>query len=384
MSRSCSSYTWTSRRLIVNHTLRCTPVDYTRAWPSAAATVAVVVASTSEAVTMRLSQVLPSWDRHLLSRSGVALVMHHSLDQPPSFVAAKLHLQLSRCGVDLPTHDHHCACTHDGNQAILVRREFAAPAGLRTGEPSADLLRFRPKGFCSAHGMEYVIGTKSFVLQVLTLEVLEYFDFFAKVDVDVFVVQPVDIAAAMRRANAHWLHTFDVDSAKSPQCTGTLAEHLKPYLAGAGCSVTDAPAAHELAATPARAWPTFYSNFVAGWLGLWTSPQVLQYAQYWWAWPGGWRFRWTDQEFWAAALSVTGSWPRVLNLSGWRDSRFVHCDERAMRGRDPRCPELVRSNDPRLAAADGLKALTAGKTTGDLIRMHAQHALKGLGGTSTG
>jgi hypothetical protein len=328
-----------SRRRLPNSTFQCTPIDHARVWPDTAglAATAVVVVLSSSPTTKRLAQVLPSWDRFLLG-PRVALVAHVSPEQDRSMVSSVLGLQRApRCRLALPS-DHACSCTANGNPTIMVRRRVALPAGLSGQEGRLDV---RPKSFCSAHGMEYVVSTKAYTLPMLTLEALQHFDFFAKVDVDTFMLRPVDVAATMMSEGAHWLHTFDVTSAYSSRCSVTLQEHLTPYLIGAGCTARQTPSAHALAAVRG-AWPTFYSNFVAGWLGLFQAPQMLQYAQYWWSWPGGWRYRWSDQEFWGAALSVAEAWRRVVNLSGWRGQRFVHCDGRAtLHGLIPQCMLLL-------------------------------------------
>ena len=124
-----------------------------------------------------------------------------------------------------------------------------------------------------------MLGTKWYTLEMLRLEVLDAFDFFAKVDVDVFWLQAVDLAAVAAAQRAHWLHSFDVESAFSPRCSRTLHSLLPAYLEAAGCGE-----AHAAAAAARDPRTTFYSNFVMGWLGLFQSPQLLGFAQYWWSW----------------------------------------------------------------------------------------------------
>ena len=212
---------------------------------------------------------------------------------------------------------------------------------------------------------------------MLLLEALSHFDFFAKVDVDVYVTRPIEIASPMLRQRAHWLHTFDVQGAWSRGCSSTLHAHMQPYLAAAGCTTEDAPTAFALANRPG-AWPTFYTNFVAGWLGLFQSPQLLQFAQYWWSWPGGWRYRWSDQEFWTAALSVTDSWAHVVNHSEWRGTRFLHCDAHATRGYVPECQKLAQAASSATRLRGIIAATRDHLSTSDIVRMHSR-ALLGRG-----
>ena len=151
----CTARLAPDRRSQVNVTFRCAPIDYARAWPAASsATVAVVVALTSAVQTERLQQTLPSWDQHLLGPL-TALVAHFDLSQPVQAVAAQLALDWSpRCSLALPN-DYSCGCTRRSNPAILLQRPFQVPAVLSNVPAAAQL---RPRSFCSAHKMEYVLG----------------------------------------------------------------------------------------------------------------------------------------------------------------------------------------------------------------------------------
>ena len=71
--------------------------------------------------------------------------------------------------------------------------------------------------------------------------------------------------------------------------------------------------------------PIYYGNFLAMWLGVFQSPQALEFGQFWYDWPGGWRYRWVDQEFWPAALWLLGSSGKVVDGKSWRSTGFAHC-----------------------------------------------------------
>ena len=69
----------------------------------------------------------------------------------------------------------------------------------------------------------------------------------------------------------------------------------------------------------------YYGNFLGGWNGLFRSPQMLSYADFWFSWSGGWWHRWTDQQFWPHALYVTNATGGVISLEHHRRHRaFVH------------------------------------------------------------
>ena len=153
---------------------------------------------------------------------------------------------------------------------------------------------------------------------MLHLEALDYFDFFLKVDVDVRVWKPMHtvVAHTMHEHGAHFLHTMQrCDEPIS--CDASLNDSLVAYVSGAACPHTPSP---ELLTKRC----VYYANFIAGWLGLFQSPQMLQYSEAWWAWPGGWRYRWTDQQFWTYALWVTNM-SRIADMAVWRRRRwFTH------------------------------------------------------------
>ena len=178
---------------------------------------------------------------------------------------------------------------------------------------------------------------------------LDYFDFFVKLDVDIrfrFEFSRKQIADDMIRNNAVLLHTRELPFERSvPECrlTITLGESLTAYLKTSRCAALGSPTQVMLHRPPA-----YYSNFLAGWLGLFQSPQLLQFAEFWYFWPGSWRFRWcdclalhlscscrvtppmhaqhrTDQQFWTHALWLTNTSHLVSDRTEWRYLRhFKH------------------------------------------------------------
>ena len=127
----------------------------------------------------------------------------------------------------------------------------------------------------------------------------------------------VRVSEAMVTNDAYFLHTMVLPwdgypRINNPSCriTTTLGASLLAYLESARCDMLGRPSKKllrlcALRATPQyapcarserllapRSPPAFYTNFIAGWLGLFQSPQMLQFAEAWYFWPGSWRFRW--------------------------------------------------------------------------------------------
>lgn len=60
----------------------------------------------------------------------------------------------------------------------------------------------------------------------------------------------------------------------------------------------------------------FTSEFVGGWLGFFTSPELLLYGVMWNNFPGGmWQYRWGDQQFWKTAVGLFDDGAHVEDVS---------------------------------------------------------------------
>ena len=107
-------------------------------------------------------------------------------------------------------------------------------------------------------------------------------------------------AEAMALTGAVFAHTSRLSEADGEAaCAGTLDNATTAYLRAAGCAAVD-PKQYD-------GGMYYYSNLIGGWNGLFRSPQMRSYAQFWWNWDGGWLHRWSDQQFWAHALYVTNA-----------------------------------------------------------------------------
>jgi hypothetical protein len=60
----------------------------------------------------------------------------------------------------------------------------------------------------------------------------------------------------------------------------------------------------------------FTSIFVGGWMGFFTSPEVLQYGMLWNHYPSGmWVYRWGDQQFWKTAVGLFDDGSHIEDVS---------------------------------------------------------------------
>ena len=73
----------------------------------------------------------------------------------------------------------------------------------------------------------------------------------------------------------------------------------------------------------------FTSEFVGGWLGFFTAPEVLLYGLVWDSFPNGmWAYRWGDQQFWKSAVGLFDDGSHLEDVSYVRTAP-AHLDESA-------------------------------------------------------
>ena len=319
MTRHFPCPTLLHRRVQPTPSFQCTPFQRARKWPSAAngtATAAAVVL-TSPKYWKQLLNNLESWDEFLLS-SGA---------QVTSLIIQADHNRLARSDIvsGLANHSVRAApqclparlgrngqwtayLTSRGNLVLLLMRAIWVP---QIAVSLAQAARARPPGYARCHPRhraEYSVGTKWYGYEMLQLKALSYFDFVLKVDCDTAFGAPLrpTPAEAMLRHGAYYMHTGEV-FATSPSCDATVDEAAVAYMRSAECSAGLVKHEH------LKRRIQWGSCFVGSWLGLLQSPQVLAYAQFWWAWPGGWLHRWGDQELWPLMLDIVNESHRVVN-----------------------------------------------------------------------
>ena len=317
------------RRLRPIPSFRCTPFQRAREWPSTAsgtATAASVVL-TSPKYWRQLLTNLESWDAFLLSSGDqvtsliiqadrnvfartdiVDALANHSVRAAPQCLPARL----GRNG------KWTAYLTSRNHLVLLLVREIWVP---QVAVSLARAAQTRPSGYGGCHPRqmaEYSVGTKWYGYEMLVLEALSYFDFALKVDCDTAFGAPLrpTPAEAMLWHGAYYMHSGDV-FATNPSCDATVDQAAVAYMRSAECTTGLVPRPHLNRRIQWR------SCFVGGWLGLLQSPQALAYAQFWWAWPGGWLHRWGDQELWPLLLDIVNASHRIVNAANLRRASIL-------------------------------------------------------------
>ena len=313
------------RRLRPAPSFKCTPFQGARQWPSAAsgtATAASVVLTSPKYLQQllvnfenwdefllssgdQLTSLIIQADRNVLARSDLVRgLANRSVRAAPQCLPARL----GRSGGQWTAY-----LTSRGNLVLLLVRAIWVP---QIAVSLAQAARARPSGFSGCHPRqraEYSVGTKWYGYEMLVLEALSYFDFALKVDCDTAFRAPLRPTPAeiMVRHGAYYMHTGEV-FATNPSCDATVDHAAVAYMRSAECADGLVARQHLNRRIQWR------SCFVGGWLGLLQSPQALAYAQFWWAWPGGWLHRWGDQELWPLLLDIVNATHRVVNAGKLR------------------------------------------------------------------
>lgn len=321
-----------------NH--RCSPIQYARSWPSNftvrdAPMAASLLIATHDRVLVQFRAAFKTWDRFFLSAHTWLVVQVDS--SAARFTAADFAgaLGLSSRGF--------CRLPHSlaSSGRYEVWRTSKKNSVLMLDQPVALWPPFGKKSACARAipDGEYILGTKAYARALTDVEALDYFDYWIKADADISFHRHAPLLETMAHNGAHFAHT----AVKRDSRSATLHNCTNAYLRAACANTPGSPAPH---AMPREDF-SYFSNLVGGWLGLWQSPQMIQYLQHWWNWPTGWRAgstRWTDQQFWPNALWLAGAFEQqnnirssavVLDLEAWRgeggvkgahgaETRFFH------------------------------------------------------------
>ena len=306
------------------YSFACSPFQPARAWPKAQPEAAVVLGLSSRAYLHAVN--LTNWDELLLSSTTSLIVQADSTRMIIDDVIEAWALRrVTGCPLPeaLRRDGWHRLHTPRGHLVLLLMRPLAVPPHL--GSSLDDVSTRRPRGYTGCHPrhtLEYSAATKWYAHSALRLEALSYFDVMIKVDVDVILTvrQSPSAAELLVRQQAYWLHTASFKQVPAA-CDGGLAEVTRAFLKASACPPLPIADDRRLDHTH-----VFYSNYVAGWLGMLHSPQVLAHSEHWFAAAAGWYYRWGDQTFWTHALLVAGvPVERIIDRTTWRDERqFVH------------------------------------------------------------
>jgi hypothetical protein len=172
---------------------------------------------------------------------------------------------------------------------------------------------------------QYIAMNTWYTYHGLQLDLLDYFDYWLKIDYD--VVWSEDMTHDLRKlffdARALFIHTEIGHD--PPEMVKGVATVRNDFLAAerrrCGGRVYPRAVGQPFYEDPSS---TFYGNFIGGWLGFLTSPEVAAFGKLWNASPFIWKRRWGDQQFWCQALGLFHNGSRLLDLSHWRNRLFWH------------------------------------------------------------
>jgi len=176
----------------------------------------------------------------------------------------------------------------------------------------------------------YVKMTNWYAYHMLNLQILDFFDYAAKLDNDVSFVRPFptpNLPEMLARQQTMMMTTQRVwytDDNRIVQGTRMcleryMDEESKRCVRGAAPGAP-APAKKEPVwlkphgANSTILWEgnlnlTFRAHFCVFWLGLYAAPETKHMAKYWNDWHprGMWDYRWGDQQWWPRPVSVFGT-----------------------------------------------------------------------------
>ena len=135
----------------------------------------------------------------------------------------------------------------------------------------------RVLGICPPFSRDYVRGTTFYVRYMYNLPMVQLFPMWIKMDTDIWFIAkpPFDIFGQFleRQGSAVFFHTASMDD---PQCCFGLQQMVSDY-------VRQAKGRHACSSgLPVFEKKTdrYYSNFVGGRMDFWSSPEVLDFANY--------------------------------------------------------------------------------------------------------
>jgi|SaaInlV_125m_DNA_1040241.scaffolds.fasta_scaffold04232_4 hypothetical protein len=337
------------RRLQPAPSFQCTPFQRAREWPSAAigtATAASVVLTSPKYLHQLVANV-GSWDAYLLSSgdqtTSLIIQADRNVFARSDIVSGLANRSIRASPQCLPARlgrngQWTAYLTPRGNLVLLLVREIWVP---QITTSLAKAKSARPPKYTRCHPrqkVEYSVSTKWYGYEMLQLEALRYFDFALKVDCDTAFSAPLRSTPAeiMIQHGAYYMHTGEVFT-PNPWCDATVDEAAETYMRSAEC------ASGLIKRESLKRRIQWRSCFVGGWLGLLQSPQVLAYAQFWWAWPGGWLHRWGDQELWPLMLDIANASHRIVNAANLRHSLASGCGYVRPNARELRLHPLIKT-----------------------------------------
>jgi hypothetical protein len=235
--------------------------------------------------------------------------------------------------------------TTHGRNIFLGHTVLNYPSYIRD-HPDVLLQKITPEE-CDAP-QSYIQGTRWYSNELLHLAILQDYDYFIKMDLDMYFGRtvPIDLLHDMSVRGAIFGHTAELVTQQScsqeiVQAVGSFVNATKKEKirsssssgGGGGKEEEDTNGWSHTTCTQ-NAWQLttdtdlYYTNFIMARVDFWTSPMVRKLARFLSDYPTGFfRHRWTDQVFWhhAMGLFIENFTNVVADYSEFRCSPEVNC-----------------------------------------------------------
>lgn len=312
-----------------------------RAWPKVGEGRGVIVLATSN--LGRLKKYFISWKTNFFPYqtdrlSMLLLLTDHSLENgTDEFVSMFPWIKRWDCEKDF-TFCRHVNRLDEGYDVLFVpikgKKPFMIYIGHRNFRKPFKMVRDRKpfewrKKVPGCHGIfnyAYVLMTNWYASGMLRLEILDYFDYFMKIDDDIKFIKPLvedfinDRVVPKRSVLFH-----SMESIEDPSCAINLNHAISSFLGFESSLCERSLVAVRNDDEFKNETTMYYSNFIGGWLGLFTSPEMLHFSNFWYNYePGMWEHRWGDQQFWTKAVGLFHTKERVISLEEYRNEYFKH------------------------------------------------------------
>jgi hypothetical protein len=211
-------------------------------------------------------------------------------------------------GTTLMTQEY---CSESGwGQVYLADFEMPYPDYVKR---NMTILKEKMEACPSPH--DYIQGTRYYSGEALQLGILKGYDYFLKVDTDVFMnaTIPFNMLHDMRIQGSIYGHTGDYTNGDSTCCIGIKAVRLEFKKMATDLTLHPewvskiswkGPCSGGVAKFE-RSVDEYYSNFIIMETKFWQSEPVRAFGKYFnEIYPGFFRYRWTDQPFFAMAMGL--------------------------------------------------------------------------------
>ena len=212
---------------------------------------------------------------------------------------------------------------HDSVSVYLSHIHLEFPKYIQE-DPSLLNLTIEPP-VCNAP-KSYIQGTRWYADQMLHLAILQEYNWFIKLDLDLFFGKTVewDLLHDLQQKQSVFGHTGEMAEWAGRSCTKGIVQAMRDFQAQKQQSSIDYCASDHKLLQVDRDF--YYTNFIMGRVDFWTQPLVLELARFLTEYqPGYFHARWTDQVFWGQAMGLLRGLDNVVDYAELRCSVEKNC-----------------------------------------------------------